>query len=143
MGLLKGDLEKVPKGFSPKQYYARIYDWHRKNQDKIFIKLSNRKKEDPYIRCYQELMGVLPQPKSVTLEDTALVCREVVGGLMEWAYHEKDEHDVKTAAYAQYVLDKFFDGFHGEKTRQSTRSSKLYAKYNMSACLERYRGQVK
>jgi len=140
MGLLKGDLEKVPKELSPKEYYTRIYNWHGKNQHKIFNKLSGRKKEDPYIRCYQELIRVLPSPKSVSLDDISFICREVIGGLMEWAYHEKDKHDVKTAAYAQYVLDRFLDGFHGEKTLKSARSSKLYAKYNMSACLERHRG---
>jgi len=139
MGLLKGDLEKVPKGLSPEEYYGRIYDWHKKNQRNIFAKLSKRNKEDPYILCYQELMEVLPQPKSVTNEDIAFVCREVISGLMEWAYHEKDAYGVKTAAYAHYVLDNFFDGFHGEKTMKSARSSKLYTQHNMSACLDRHK----
>ena len=130
MGLLKGDLEKVPRGLSIKEYYARIFNWHRKNNDRIFAKLSNRKKDDSYIRCYLELIKALPQPKSVTSEDIAFVCREVMGGLMEWAYHEKDQDGVKTAAYAQYVLDAFFDGFHGERTIQSAKASKLFAKYN-------------
>jgi len=139
MGLLKGDLEKVPKGLSLKEYYARIYNWHKKNRDGVFAKLLGRKRDDPYIRCYLELIDVLPQPRSVLPEDIAFVCREVIGGLMEWAYHEEDESDVKTAAYAHHILDTFFDGFSGEKTIKSAKSSKLYAKHNMSVCLEKYR----
>ena len=130
----------LPKGLSLEEYYARIYKWHKKNQNSIFAKLSSRKRDDPYIRCYLELIGVLPQPKSVTPKDIAFICREVIAGLMEWAYHEKDESDVKTAAYAHYILDTFFDGFNGEKTIRSAKSSKLYAKHNMSDCLNRYRG---
>lgn len=140
MGLLKGDLEKVPKGLSLERYYSRIFNWHEKNKNGIFVKLSGRKRDDPYIRCYLELVGVLPQPKSATLEDIAFVCREVIAGLMEWAYHEEDEDGVKTAAYAHHILDTFLDGFHGEKTFQSAKSSKLYAKHNVSDCLNRYRG---
>jgi len=139
MGLLKDDQEKVPKGLSLKQYYARILNWHRKNKNGILARLSNRAKDDPYICCYMELTRVLAPPRSANSEEIAFVCREVIGGLMEWAYHEEDEYGVKTAAYAQHILDVFFDGFSGKKTIQSAQASKLFAEYNMSDCLRRYR----
>lgn len=140
MSSWKNDLEMVPKGLSLEDYYGRIFNWHKKNQKNIFTKLATRKNDDPYIRCYLELIKALPQPKSATPDDIAFVCREVIAGLMEWAYHEKDVHNVKTAAYAHYVVDTHFDGFSGKKTIQHAKSSKLYPKHNMSSCLERYRG---
>ena len=138
MGLTKEDMAKVPKGLSLKEYYERIYNWHAKNKNKIFIKLSHRDKNDPYIICYLELMKVIPKPNIASSEDIAFICREVVAGLMEWAYHEKDENDVKIAAYAHHILDTFFDGFSGAKTMQLSKNSKLYSKYNMLSCLRRY-----
>jgi len=141
VGLIKGDLEKVPKGLTMNQYYARIFKWHRKNKDLILRKLGARSPSDPYIRCYFELVEALPDTKSVSLEDIAFVCLEVISGLMEWAYHESDQHGVKTAAYAQHILDSFFDGFFGKKTRFSAENSKMYARYNMSNCLRRYKEQ--
>lgn len=142
MGLLKGDLEKVPKGLPLKEYYARIFNWHKRNKNAVFTRLSNRKRDDPYISCYLELIEAMPQPKYVLPEDIAFISREVIAGLMEWAYHEKDEEGVKTAAYAHYVLDTFFDGFHGDKTSRSARLSRLFTKYNMSDCIKRYQTKV-
>lgn len=115
MGLLKGDIDKVPKGLSLEEYYAKIYYWHLKNKNRV-----DHKK-------YRELVNALPHPDEVDLEDIAFVCKEVIAGFMEWAYHEVDESGVKTAAYAHYILDTFFDGFHGEKTEALSRKSGLYA----------------
>ena len=130
----------MPRNLSLKEYYKRIYDWHVKNKNKIFIKLPNRSRNDPYILCYLELMKVIPKPNVASIEDIALICREVIAGLMEWAYHEKDENDVKIAAYAHFILDTFFDGFSGTKTIEVSKNSKLYSEYSMSRCLERYQG---
>ena len=58
---------------------------------------------------------------------------------MEWAYHEEDNYGVKMAAYAHYILDNFFDGFNGKNTLKMAQNSKLYTKYSLSTCLERYR----
>ncbi|MEM1831385.1 MAG: hypothetical protein QXT57_01785 [Thermosphaera sp.] len=139
MGLTKEDMAKVPKGLSLNEYYARIYNWHMKNKNKIFAKLPDRSKDDPYIICYLELMRILPEPNVASLEDIAFVCREVLAGLMEWAYHEIDENGVKIAAYAHYILDTFFDGFNGSKTIQFSKNSKLYPTYSMLSCLGRYK----
>ena len=83
-------------------------------------------------------MKVIPKPNVASIEDIALICREVIAGLMEWAYHEKDENDVKIAAYAHFILDTFFDGFSGTKTIEVSKNSKLYSEYSMSRCLEKY-----
>jgi hypothetical protein len=133
----------MPKDLSPRQYYARIYAWHKTNRNRIFDKLSNRRIDDPYVLCYEELVEVLPRPETATMEDIAFVCREVLSGLMEWAYHERDERGIETAAYAQHILEEFFDGFNGTKAIQSCRSSQLYARNNMSACMERHKSQNK
>jgi len=136
--LAEEDLAKVPKGLSLREYYAQIYNWYMKNKDKILIKLAHKSKNDPYITCYYELMKVIPAPNEATMEDIAVICREVVAGLMEWAYHEEDENGVKMGAYAHYILDTFFDGFHGELARDLSRKSKLY-EYCMTECLDRIR----
>lgn len=122
MGLLEGDIEKVPKGLTLKEYYSRIYRWHRKN--------SNSKQDDsPYTRRYHDLVESLPAPEKASLEDIVFACEEVIAGLMEWAYHEVDEYGIKTAAYAHHILDTFSDGFHGEKTKILMRKSKLHRKH--------------
>lgn len=122
MGLLEGDIEKVPKGLTLKEYYSRIYRWHRKN--------SNSKQDDsPYARRYQDLVESLPAPEKASSEDIAFVCKEVIAGLMEWAYHKVDEYGIKTAAYAHHILDTFFDGFHGEKAKTLMQKSKLHRKH--------------
>jgi hypothetical protein len=76
------------------------------------------------------------------MEDIAFICYEVIAGLMEWAYHQEDNYGVKTAAYAHYILDNFFDGFHGQITHKSVESSKMFPKYSLMACLERKRQKI-
>lgn len=122
MGLLKGDIEKVPKDLSLKEYYARIYDWHKSRRD-------IKKNDNPSTKRYHELVESLPNPEKASPEDIVFVCKEVITGLMEWAYHKMDEYEIKTAAYAHYILNTFFDGFHGEKMRVLEQKSELYRKY--------------
>ena len=98
--------------------------------------MGGRSSDDPYVRCFFELVENLPDPEDASPEDIALVCIEVVSGLMEWAYHEEDRYGVKMAAYAHYILDEFFDGFFGEKTRVQAKQSSLYSRYSMAKCLD-------
>jgi len=137
MGLLKGDIEKVPAGLGLRDYYARIYRWHKANRNEVTRKMSGRTSDDPYIRCYEELVDSIPPPSSASIEDIMFVCHEVISGLMEWAYHEEDEHGIKTAAYAHYIMDSFSDGFHGKKTKRSIESSSLYPDHGAQACMRR------
>lgn len=133
---LKENSKAVPKGLDIKEYYARIYNWHKKNKAKIFEKLADRSPDDWYIKCYFELVDSLPPVETSSLNDIALVCMEVIAGLMEWAYHEKDSEGVKISDYAHYILDTFFDGFHGEKTRIFASRSKLPS---MKKCMEKHK----
>ena len=139
MGLSRDEMRKVPKGMRLAEYYQRIYDWHKMNAQRIFDKLSGRPRDDPYIQCYFELVRAMPHPNHATLGDIAFICHEVIAGLMEWAYHERDEYGVKIAAYAHYILDTFFDGFGGEKTKQTMKTSRLHPDYKMSKCMDRLR----
>ena len=113
----------------------------QKNKNKIFEKLRDRDEHDPYIRCYLELVEVMPDPELASEEDIALICREVIAGLMEWAYHEEDNYGVKIAAYAHYILNTFFDGFHGDMTKRYAQNSKLYPEHSLINCLNRYKRQ--
>ena len=126
---------KTLKSLTMEESYDRIYSWHIKNKQRIHDNLAHKKEDDPYIICYQKLVRALPHPAEVTREDVAFVCREVIAGLMEWAYHEKDENGVKMSTYAHYVLGTFFDGFNGKETRKFSQNSKLYEDYSMRKCL--------
>lgn len=139
MSLDKGDKEKVPKDLSMKECYARIFEWHSKNSEKIFNRRKNSNGNDIYTTCYQELLKVLPLPEEVSQEDIVFICVEVLSGLMEWAFHEADSFGIKTAAYAEYILDSFFEGFHSDKTKNLKRQSKLFPQYEMSNCLSMLR----
>ena len=121
MGLLKGDLEKVPSHLTLRDLYERIYDWHRKNLQTV----NEAVKDEQSNLAYLELVRHLPAPSKATEDDIALVCREVIVGLMEWAYHKKDKYDIKTAAYAHFALKRFF-GDQLENLRERAKNSKLY-----------------
>jgi hypothetical protein len=43
----------------------------------------------------------------------AVVFRHIISNLMEWVYHEKDEHGIKTAAYAHHAAKRYFSGLDG------------------------------
>jgi len=104
------------------EYYTRIYDWHKSHHD-------IKKNDNPYTKRYRELVESLPNPEKASPEDIVFVCKEVIAGLMEWAYHKMDNYEIKTAAYAHYILNTFFDGFHGEKMRVLQQKSELYRKF--------------
>ena len=124
MGLLKGDIEKVPTGLQLEDYYSKIVQWHHANKNRIHEKM--KPPETPYVRFYFELVNALLSPPSAKPEDIAYVSNEVMTGLMEWAYHESDSQGVKTAAYAQYILNNFFDGSLS-KMQTMAKKSTLYS----------------
>lgn len=111
MGLDRGDLEAVPVGLSLEETYRRIYDWHTHNG---LARLRERYgREDDYAQRYRELLAKLPGPGQASRSDMACVFRHVISNLMEWAYHEKDVHGIKMAAYAHYAAKEYFGGFDG------------------------------
>jgi len=128
------NLDKSLQGLTLNECYRRIYDWHTINKNSILGKLP-KKSDDPYVVCYQRLVAHLPDPREAAREDIVFVCIEVISGLMEWAYSEKDEEGIKISTYAHYILGTFFDGFGGEETRSFYQKSKLYKDYSMVNCL--------
>jgi len=130
MGLLKGDLEKVPKSLELKDCYSRILIWHRKfGQEKL---KSKQQSGDKYGLAYLNLLSGLPSPNKASKEDMAFVFGEVIYGLMEWAYHQEDQHGIKTAAYAHFATDRFFDGNLGE-LQEEAKKSRLYNQYKLQS----------
>jgi len=130
-----GSSDKGLRNLTETECYRRIYNWHTNNKHRIFDKYGHRRRDDPYVVCYKRLVNHLPNPEEAAREDIAFVCIEVISGLMEWAYHEKDESGVKTSAYAHYVLGTFFDGFGGTETRSLYQKSKLHRNYSLVNCL--------
>jgi len=123
VGLLPGDLEKVPENFSMKECYSRIYNWHQKHGRQRLTSKYGR--EDKYSKKYLELVNALPGPDRATVEDMAFVFGEVIYMLMEWAYHEEDELGIKTAAYAYFALKNFF-GDSLQQLQERAKKSNLH-----------------
>ena len=123
MGLDRGDLEKVPKSLTVDEAYERIYVWHNKFGKQ---KLEQKKLSKPYRESYLKLLGKIPSASKATQADKDFVFEQVISGLMEWAYHESDEHGIKTAAYAHFSLNRTYkNGFSNEEFRKSAGSSGL------------------
>lgn len=125
MGLNPVDLEKVPKGMSVKECYERIYDWQKKYGKRRVNEKYSRK--DAYSKAYLYLVDKLPLPNKAVQEDMDFIFGEVISGLMECSYHEKDKHGIKIAAYAHFALNKQYLGFGGEEHRKSREALKLFA----------------
>lgn len=132
--------DQFPYNLSLHEYYNKIHKWHINNHEKIFEKFI-RTRDTPYIKCYQSLIDALPVPTEATEEDIVLICREVISGLMEWAYHEKDENDIKISEYAHYLLGTFFDGFNGRETIKLSEKSQLYKDFSFLNCLNKIRSK--
>lgn len=83
-----------------------------------------------YRRLYLLILDILPPVNSDTLEDMDFIFGEVMVGLMEWSYYEKDEKGIKIATYAHFALNKKYNGgFSSKEFRNSRVSSKLYTFY--------------
>lgn len=107
MGLLPGDLERVPNDLSMRHCYERIYTWHHRRGLERFKERYGE--EDSYAQSYRALLNQLPEASSASRADMACVFNEVITNRLEWAYHEQDEQGIKTAAYAHFAVDKWFD----------------------------------
>lgn len=103
MGLLKGDLEKVPRNMSVEECYKRIYQWHKRNGKK---KMNEKQLQGTYSKRYLKLLNGLPKPETASKSDMNSVFGEVIWGLMEWAFHEEDTYGIKIAAYAIFARDQ-------------------------------------
>lgn len=134
MGLISGDLERVPKGTSVRECYERIYRWHKKYGRKRMKEKYQR--EDIYSKAYFELLDALPLPDKVQISDMDFAFGEVIFGLMEWSYHEEDEYEIKMAAYAHFAVEKQYGGLNN-RYNESRKSSPLFDKFDRSKREER------
>jgi len=126
MSLPRDKLEAVPEIFEVRDCYRRIYEWHVKHgREKI---KAGYGREDIYSETYLELLDALPSPGKATAEDMAFIFGEVLGTLMEWADREEDDYGIKTGAYAQFALNKFFNGSIPQ-LEASAKKSKLYSRF--------------
>lgn len=119
------DIEKLFESITVEECYARIYGWHQSHgRGRIKQKYG---REDEYSREYLRLLALLPSPVQATQHDMDFVFGEVISMLMEWAYHEKDEHGIEMAAYAHVALNKRYrHGFGDEEFRKSRQASALF-----------------
>ena len=123
MGLLPGDLEKVPQNLSIRDCYKRIYEWHKKyGRQRLVVK---REIKDAYSKAYLALLEKLPHPDEVSESCMNFIFGEV-NMLMEWSYHEQDEHGIKMAAYAHFAISRRYKGINDEKFKQSKEKCSLY-----------------
>jgi hypothetical protein len=81
--------------------YERIFTWYRRNKQQIKEIYA---REDTYSAYSAKLVAVLPTPKNATLEDMVVTAQQVLMGLLEWAYHQKDSHGRKMHEYARVIL---------------------------------------
>ena len=86
--------------FSAKKAYIRIRAWYQSNKAEL-SRLAKRR--DNYISRSVTLIDALPPVSSVTFLEIRAVFREVLSGLLEWAYHDSDG-EYKMSEYAKLAF---------------------------------------
>jgi hypothetical protein len=127
MGLLTEELEKVPKNFTRRDCYRRIYEWHKKFGEQRIKEKYQR--EDAYSRAYGDLIKELPHPDEISEECMDFIFGEVIYMLMEWSYHEVDEFGIKIAAYAHFAINQKYEGIHDEEFQKNKEMCPLYKRF--------------
>ena len=95
---IKGRVE----GMTPHECYEGVFRWHRlEGPDKIKNQEHRERGMTDYQYAYLNFLLDIPSPNAASAEDMRVVFEEVLWGLMEWAYHEKDEHDIEIYRYAR------------------------------------------
>ena len=96
MGLLSSD--RVPAGISVADAYSAIRVWYQNNVARVDAYA------DDYGRRSSALVRALPATSTLSDVELRAVLREVLGGYLEWGYHESDGK-YKMAAYAHAALE--------------------------------------
>ncbi len=136
MGLTPEDLEKVPKNFTRRDCYRRIYEWHKKHGKQELKEKYQR--EDAYSKAYLDLLEELPHPDAVSEECMDLIFGEVIYMLMEWSYHKVDEFEIKMAAYAHFGINQKYNGIHDDRFKESREKCQLYERFGYPNWRHRY-----
>ena len=103
MGLNRGDLEKIPPSLTIQDAYKRLRKWYSLHAP------TAEGLSDDYKKRSAQLARKLPsKPKDA---DVAYACLHVISNLLEWAYHQEDQHGIKMGAYTHYIANAKFGGF--------------------------------
>ena len=78
------DKDRIPTGISIAQAYSKIRDWYKENVFRV------ASRGDEYGRNSAALISALPTPRETTELEQRAIFREVMTGLLEWAYTESD-----------------------------------------------------
>jgi hypothetical protein len=97
----QGGLDPIRFTLTSKEAYARILAWHKKNSSKI----GNRGSEN-YRRDYFAYLNSVPDAEEASSSDMKRMSHEVLMGLLEWAFHERDETGVELNQYARVIKDE-------------------------------------
>jgi hypothetical protein len=116
------ELDKVPKNLGIKEYYRRIFEWYNENKNLV---LKGTDTPNKWVRLRLNVIEKLPEPNSAAEEDIAFVCDQIIRANMEWAYTMRDTYGIQMAAYAGYILDNFFDGLYGNRTKNLVQICRL------------------
>ena len=78
-----------------------------------------------------KMVEILPEPHLASNEDILCVCQFVLSGCFEWAYMMPDQNGVWMSAYAQHILDTFFEKNNFTKHDTLMKKSKMYDSYSL------------
>jgi hypothetical protein len=128
MVLERRELNGISTRLTAAQCYQRIYDWHKKHGHALVEQVYGRK--DNYLLYYLRLLRVLPSPQKATRHDIDFILGEVIGGLLEWAFHQEDKYGISIGAYAHWALQQHFpDGFNDPAFAASKKTSWLFKEF--------------
>jgi hypothetical protein len=133
MGLAPDDPK--PTQITIREAYTRIREWYQANTSR-FINHSAEKVEvgdktivrdvNSHARTCLELVEILPDQRDLSDIEIRAVLAEVIGGKLEWAYHQLDG-SYKMGAYAHAALEQVgLPTFLLEVEKRQLKNSPLY-----------------
>jgi len=84
-----------------REAYSRILAWHKKNSGKV-----EGKGSEDYRRKYLDYLNSAPPVEEASRAEMIRMADEVLMGLLEWAFHEKDESGEPLNQYARIIMDE-------------------------------------
>lgn len=93
--------EKKPDGISLQDAYSAIRTWYQQHIETL---LARRDLDVSYAHASAAIIRALPDASMLSEVEIVWLFGEVIGGRLEWAYHESDGI-YKMAAYAKAALE--------------------------------------
>jgi len=79
----------------------RIFRWFKRNRNRI---REIYQREDTYSKFSDRFIFSMPPPEKATEADILVTAEQVLMGLLEWAYHQKDSYGYAMHEYARTIL---------------------------------------